>query len=288
VTGLSHANTLGKAVSEIWSGGAVRADDQKVSPRGRDAADAGGGGRRPSAGEPVDLDALADRAVRSLRGDHAARHLERKWLQQRLEEQIIRMRDVNMELESQQHELAAANARLGMLAQTDDLTGLKNHRTFHERLAEEIQRAVRYDLPLSLLLLDVDSFKSYNDMFGHPASDLVLQQVAQILQTNIRTSDLAARYGGEEFVIVLPHTALEGACRIAENLRRAIEEACWPERPITASFGVASWTLDMAHATALISQADEALYLSKRNGTTALATSWSMLPESRRRRRPPE
>lgn len=191
---------------------------------------------------------------------------ERKWLQQRLEEQITRMREVNIQLEAQQQQLAAANARLETLAQTDGLTGLKNHRTFHERLAEEIQRAARYDLPLSLLLLDVDCFKSYNDTFGHPAGDQVLKQVAQILQSNIRVADLAARYGGEEFGVILPHTGLEGACRIAEHLRTALEQACWPQRAITASFGVATWTPATAHATALVAQADEALYCSKRSG----------------------
>ncbi|MCW3095383.1 MAG: diguanylate cyclase domain/uncharacterized domain [Chthonomonadaceae bacterium] len=191
---------------------------------------------------------------------------ERKWLQERLEEQIMRMREVNMQLEAQQELLAAANARLEMLAQTDGLTGLKNHRTFHERLAEEIQRAARYDLPLSVLLLDVDCFKAYNDTFGHPAGDQVLKQLAQILQCNIRAADLAARYGGEEFVVILPHTGLEGACQRAENLRLALEQASWPERAITASFGVATWTPETTNATALVAQADEALYHSKRTG----------------------
>lgn len=270
-TGLSRANTLGKTVSEIWTEELC----EPVIEKYRRAVET------QQTLEEEDDDLLPSRGSIWMHsqivpfGDCVAITLrdisERKWLQQRLEEQIVRMRDVNMELETQQLQLAAANARLEMLAQTDGLTGLKNHRTFHERLAEEIPRAARYDLPLSLLLLDVDCFKSYNDMFGHPAGDLVLRQVAQILQNNIRASDMAARYGGEEFVIVLPHTTLEGACQMAENLRRAIEEACWPERPITASFGVATWTADTVHATALISQADEALYYSKRNGRNCVS-----------------
>jgi diguanylate cyclase (GGDEF)-like protein/PAS domain S-box-containing protein len=196
---------------------------------------------------------------------------ERRWLQQRLEEQITQISEVNTQLEAQQRELAAANARLEILAQTDGLTGLKNHRTFQERLAEEIQRATRYKLPLSLLLIDVDCFKAYNDAFGHPAGDQVLKQVAQILQSNIRVSDLAARYGGEEFVILLPHTEAEGAHQMAENLRGCLEQALWPQRAITASFGVATLTVETLQATTLVAQADAALYHSKRQGRNCVS-----------------
>ncbi len=196
---------------------------------------------------------------------------ERKWFEQRLEEQIACISQTNMQLEVQQLQLAAANARLEVQAQTDGLTGLKNHRTFHERLAEEIQRTLRYTTPLSLILIDVDHFKQYNDRFGHPAGDRILQQVGQLLQAKIRTTDVAARYGGEEFVLILPHTDAEGACRLAEILRRAFEEARWPDRAITASFGVATWSAETSHATDFVGQADEALYYAKRKGRNSIA-----------------
>jgi diguanylate cyclase (GGDEF)-like protein/PAS domain S-box-containing protein/putative nucleotidyltransferase with HDIG domain len=265
-TGRSRVNTIGRTLTEIWT----EELGEPVIVRYRRAVDT------QQTLEEESENALPDTAPTWTHsqvvpfGDCVAVTIrdisERKWLQQRLEEQIVRMRDVNTQLEAQQMQLAAANTRLEMLAQTDGLTELKNHRTFQERLAEEIQRAVRYELPLSLLLIDVDCFKSYNDTFGHPAGDQILRQVAHVLQSNIRATDFAARYGGEEFVIILPHTAAEGACHMGENLRTALEQAYWPERAITASFGVATWTPETAHATALIAQADTALYHSKRQG----------------------
>jgi len=265
-TGYSRANTIGKTLTEIWSEELSEPIIEKY---------------RRSVSTQQTIEEESENVLPDVKptwmhsqvvpfGDCVAVTIrdisERKWLQQRLEEQIDRMREVNTQLEVQQQQLAMANARLEMLAQTDGLTGLKNHRTFHERLAEEIHRTARYDLPLSLLLIDVDRFKAYNDTFGHPAGDQVLKQVAQILQSNIRAADLAARYGGEEFVIVLPHTGAEGALQIAESLRLALEQACWPDRAITASFGVATWTPETANAATLIAQADAALYHSKRKG----------------------
>ena len=265
-TGRSRADTIGKTLTEVWT----EEFCEPVIARYRRAVET----QQPLEDEAENL--LPETKPTWMHaqivpfGDCAAITIrdisERKWLQRRLEEQIDRMSEVNMQLEAQQQQLAAANARLEMLAQTDGLTGLKNHRTFHERLTAEMLRAARYELPLSLLLIDVDWFKSYNDTFGHPAGDQILKQVGQILQANIRTSDLAARYGGEEFGIILPHTGVDGACRIAENLRAVLEKACWPERAITASFGVATWTSETAHAAAMVAQADAALYHSKRKG----------------------
>ncbi len=166
----------------------------------------------------------------------------------------------------QRRELEAANARLEALATLDGLTGLKNHRAFQERLEREWERTLRYNTPLSLLLLDVDHFKQYNDTFGHPAGDQVLQTVAHLLQRGARDSDFAARYGGEEFVVVLPHTDCAGARTAAERLRAAIGQAPWPQRPVTASFGVATLTAAMRSRAELIAQADRALYRSKESG----------------------
>ena len=152
------------------------------------------------------------------------------------------------------------------LATTDGLTGLKNHRTFKERLAEEFERATRYHLPLSLMLLDVDHFKSFNDTHGHPAGDEVLRRVAKHLTESTRSTDFVARYGGEEFAVLLPFTHQAAALALAERTRTSIAGAKWDLRAVTASFGVA--TINDATLTwdLLVKQADTALYRSKAAG----------------------
>ncbi|MCW3062776.1 MAG: domain S-box/diguanylate cyclase domain, partial [Capsulimonas sp.] len=150
-----------------------------------------------------------------------------------------KIRSYNTILELQKGELERANGQLETLATTDGLTGLKNHRAFQERLSEEVSRAARYQTPLSLILLDVDRFKEYNDAHGHPAGDEVLKSVARILQNSARNTDFAARYGGEEFVLILHQTDMEGATEFAERLRVLVEGHPWLMRDVTASFGVA-------------------------------------------------
>ncbi len=177
-----------------------------------------------------------------------------------------RMRDYSVVLEFQKAELEKANAELEALATQDGLTGLKNHRALQERLAEEWGRASRYGTPLSLLLLDVDFFKQYNDAFGHPAGDEVLKQVSRRLEGAARETDFAARYGGEEFAVLLPHTDHEGAMRLAERVRAAVAAGIWPLRPVTVSVGVATIRPDMPDAAALVTGADRALYRSKADG----------------------
>ena len=169
--------------------------------------------------------------------------------------------------------LAAANRQLEALATQDGLTGLKNHRAFQERLAMEMERARRYGFPLSVALLDVDHFKQYNDTFGHPAGDLVLQTVAAHLTASVREADLVARYGGEEFVLILPHTQAADALIVAERCRKAIETADWPARPVTASVGVATLVPAMTAQAELIVAADEALYCSKRGGRNRITAA---------------
>lgn len=176
-----------------------------------------------------------------------------------------RTKDEN-KIREQQAQLEEANAQLQALATTDGLTGLKNHRTFKERVHEEFQRAIRFELPLSLILLDVDHFKQFNDAFGHPAGDEVLKQVAKLLEENARTTDLVARYGGEEFVVILPYTDPKQTMDMAERMRQIIASAEWDHRNITASFGASSTTPNMGDVMELISEADIALYSSKQNG----------------------
>jgi diguanylate cyclase (GGDEF)-like protein len=157
-------------------------------------------------------------------------------------------------------------------AVTDELTGLFNVRQFHSRLDGEIDRAERFGTPLSLVMLDIDKFKSVNDTYGHQQGDRVLVEVARVLRRLSRDVDLPARYGGEEMAVVLPQTDLAGAELSAERMRAALEGMQIQRLdgggllPITASFGVASFPSQAADKTALIAAADAALYRAKRGG----------------------
>ena len=157
-------------------------------------------------------------------------------------------------------------------AVTDELTGLFNVRQFHARLRNEIDRAERFGTPLSLVMLDIDKFKSVNDTYGHQQGDRVLVEVARVLRRLSRDVDLPARYGGEEMAVVLPQTDLGGAELGAERMRAAIEGMQIQRLdgggllPITASFGVASFPAQAGDKTALIAAADAALYRAKRGG----------------------
>lgn len=152
------------------------------------------------------------------------------------------------------------------LSVTDTLTGLLNRRYIEERLTEEVVRSKRHRFPVSMLMLDVDNFKSYNDSFGHPAGDAALKIVADILNEALRADDVAARYGGEEFAILLPQTSSEEAAQIAERIRRRIESAEFPKRRVTVSIGIASCSAHIGTPKDLVSAADVALYEAKNNG----------------------
>ena len=169
-------------------------------------------------------------------------------------------------LTQQQRELLQANGKLESLATHDGLTEAKNRRAFNEKLAEEWSRAQRYGTPLSLVMFDVDKFKTYNDSFGHLAGDEVLKTLARTVMGLVRTTDFFARYGGEEFALILPNTDADGAYILAERLRERVEGAKWKESPVTASFGVSSAEIGMTNGEALIEAADKALYLSKERG----------------------
>lgn len=169
-------------------------------------------------------------------------------------------------LQTQQKALLEANSKLEALATHDGLTGAKNRRAFDEKLAEEWSRSTRYGTPLSLILMDVDKFKTYNDTFGHPAGDEVLRRVARIITSLVRGTDFFARYGGEEFVLILPNTDKEGAMILAGRLREKIEKAPWKERAVTVSAGVSSRASEHKEAAEFVSHADNALYKSKENG----------------------
>ncbi|MCP3964623.1 MAG: diguanylate cyclase [bacterium] len=155
------------------------------------------------------------------------------------------------------------------MANTDGLTGLYNHRYMQERLEQEIERAERYERPLSVVMADLDHFKSFNDTFGHPRGDEALIQVSHTLRQVSRASDIVARYGGEEFTLVLPETTVEEARVVAERARQcvaALDLGRPPHVPrVTLSLGVASHTVGDSKK-ALIEAADVALFEAKRGG----------------------
>jgi diguanylate cyclase (GGDEF)-like protein len=158
------------------------------------------------------------------------------------------------------------HARLESLAATDPLTGLANHRHFHDRLAEELERARRGRYPLSVVVVDLDHFKRVNDRHGHPVGDELLRAVGTILLAAGREADLVARLGGEEFGIVLPNCDQAGAHAVADRLRAAVARVPGPSRGVTCSAGVASFPSDARDAVGLVELADGALYWAKRSG----------------------
>jgi two-component system cell cycle response regulator len=158
------------------------------------------------------------------------------------------------------------------LAHTDGLTGLYNYRFFHQLLSVEMSRAQRFHRPLSLIMLDLDHFKAYNDVYGHPAGDHALRQLARLLRRSSRSYDLVARYGGDEFVIILPETGKGTAAEVAERIRifagdlRVRRDDVRPGGRITVSLGVASFPEDATETGDLIRKADRALYQAKARG----------------------
>jgi two-component system chemotaxis response regulator CheY len=165
-----------------------------------------------------------------------------------------------------QNELERLNVRLAELVTTDGLTGARNRRSFDEILQTAVSFASRHGMPLSLVMLDVDQFKGFNDTYGHPAGDGVLRTVTELLRQNCRDHDEVARYGGEEFVVLLPGTDAPGSLMIAERLRTAVAAHHWPLRPVTISVGVTTTSLGVSNARTLIEEADRALYQSKKRG----------------------
>jgi diguanylate cyclase (GGDEF)-like protein len=202
------------------------------------------------------------RCLSEERAGHA-RALEQAALQRG---QIARM---EAELQAQRREIAA----LAQLSDTDSLTGIKNRRAFDATIREELEAAGRNGTPVSMLMIDIDHFKQYNDTYGHVAGDAILKTIAMVMQCSLRSFEHVARYGGEEFAIILPNSTAEEARHAAERLQRAVERHPWPDRAITISVGV-STTGPRQEATpaALIESADSALYNAKANGRNRVET----------------
>ncbi|MBI4777477.1 sensor domain-containing diguanylate cyclase [Candidatus Desantisbacteria bacterium] len=189
--------------------------------------------------------------------------------------------DVNfLELISSRAALAINNAKLHeeirKLAITDGLTGLYNYRYFYENLRNEIERCKRLNYGgLSLLFIDIDHFKQFNDLYGHQKGDMVLERVGMILSIHTRKTDVAARYGGEEFVIIAPGTPKENSLLLGERIRSAVSEKLFSHEektqnnitfPVTVSIGTATFPNDAGNQEELIKCADNALYNAKNTG----------------------
>lgn len=164
--------------------------------------------------------------------------------------------------------LGNSHERLVERANTDSLTGLYNHRYFQERLAAEVSRASRYGHSLSLLIIDIDFFKNFNDAHGHPTGDTALREIGVILTQSTREADVAVRYGGEEFAIILPETPMREAASLAERIRQAVEKHVFydgngEQTSLTISAGLAEHPTHCSDRTSLIAAADTALYQAK-------------------------
>ncbi len=203
---------------------------------------------------------VIDRKPQSLSGD-----------QQAALQALARQTMVHLEL--RRNLLASEQRNL-----TDSLTGAANRRAFTRRLHEEWKRLGRNQRPLSLLMIDVDHFKRFNDRFGHPAVDLVLMRLVKLVGGALREHDLLARYGGEEFAVILPESDAKAAEAVAQRVRSAVADVTWPLRAVTVSVGVATalptTTLEM---NSLVIAADEALYTAKTAGRNQVqvANAWS-------------
>jgi diguanylate cyclase (GGDEF)-like protein len=164
----------------------------------------------------------------------------------------------------------ALHSEIADLATTDGLTGLHNHRTFQEKLSEELKRAERYGRSLSVLMIDIDHFKAVNDIYGHQTGDSVLRTTARIIKDSLRSVDFTARYGGEEFVAILPETECVGAFTVAERIRTHVSEYLFihddKRLHITVSLGFSCYPNDAKTQQQLIGKADEFLYFAKENG----------------------
>jgi diguanylate cyclase (GGDEF)-like protein len=162
------------------------------------------------------------------------------------------------------------------MATTDGMTGLLNHRTFQARADELMAQSRRYQRKFSLILTDIDHFKSVNDTYGHPTGDLVLKGVARIMREKARDTDIVARYGGEEFVLLMPETDAKGAQVIAERIREAVKAEIFQTEmgplKVTMSLGIATFPESATEKQALIDLADQCLYHAKRNGRNQTVT----------------
>lgn len=184
-------------------------------------------------------------------------------VQNQLEQRDRQLEQKQLEIVSLRHQVSS----LELLSDTDGLTGIKNRRAFDAAINDELEYAARRPHPVSMLMIDVDNFKQYNDTYGHAKGDDVLKTIALVMQCCLRSFEHVARYGGEEFAMILPNSTTTEAHHVARRLQQAVEKHPWPDRPITISIGLATTSSRKTDTPAsLISCADAALYNAKANG----------------------
>lgn len=192
---------------------------------------------------------------------------------------LLRIKHLHDELQEKVHQLEEAQQKLKELAITDGMTGLFNYRHFKEQLYHEFLRSERHKSNISLVMMDIDYFKHYNDTNGHVAGDEVLRTIAYLIRQNVRQIDLPVRYGGEEFALMLVDVEKNAAMRVAEKIRTIIEkqnfknEAAQPNGKVTISSGIASYPEEATQPDELIKLADQRLYKAKAQGRNRVVSN---------------
>lgn len=206
-------------------------------------------------------------------------------IHQILDEKLVSLQEKLEQVSQQSHSLRGENETLVRLAAKDGLTGLYNHAYIKERLKQEIYRCQRYEHPLSLLMIDIDDFKSLNDNYGHVVGDRVLKTLSMLMQEIIRPSDIIGRYGGEEFLVILPQTNSENSLAVAERIRENIEFYKFEVHPskkkisqITVSIGLSAFPDHGKTSEDLIVFADESLYAAKKEGKNRVTIFHAIAP----------
>ena len=202
-----------------------------------------------------------------------------------LNEKLVSLQEKLDQVSQQSHSLRGENETLVRLAAKDGLTGLYNHAYIKERLKQEIYRCQRYQHPLSLLMIDIDDFKSLNDNYGHVVGDRVLKALSMLLHELVRPSDIIGRYGGEEFLVILPQTNSENSLAVAERIRENIESNKFEVHPsknkiskVTVSIGLCAYPDHGKTSEDLIAFADESLYAAKKEGKNRVTIFHAITP----------
>ena len=233
--------------------------------------------RSPAGGEGGDLEREVGALVAPVRADDldgVVRELTR--ILRLVQQQAAQVHEHAVRFEVVNEELRRANLRLREMSLTDDLTEVGNRRNFELRIREEINRSTRFGHAFSLLLLDIDTFKRFNDEFGHLQGDAALRTLGSLMRAISREGDVPCRIGGEEFAVILPETSKGDAITFAERIRRGVEAGIMApdgSRALTVSVGLAAFPDDGKTQDDLLRSADEALYDSKRGGRNRVTAS---------------